>query len=616
MDKSFGCQPCSQCSDGFMSVESCTNQSNTVCRSCELGTYSVGGLKCQNCSHCSPGTFVSRHCTLTSDTQCEPCAKNMYSSHWSAEFCIPCSRCGKAVTVETKCSDTHDYKCGDCIEGYYRHPNLPNTCIKCSYCYPGNPNVTVVVNECRTKSKDPEMRCMPVWGFLAGSLAKNRASSSTSSTTMSTGHIISSVPFLYGESYNVPIPPRVATAIIIVCVIMIMVILAILCILHKRKQLPKKSETINFLCQMCRCEGSDLKMKRGKEIPPPSLLSKQIEFVITSEPESTNSVPRRQAYSDEVPMVSCSQCLIHYGIGGGSEANQTVDLVVGQNQTRDKAQLQETCVVELDAEPFCPNPVHFVPNDSESNFVSSSGNGLPVFTSPSDREGGNEDPGDSVGGTPFANNNGFECEEALVTNPSPPVSISEMKEQNQGGSIQASEPLSGDYRLMLQEPLGVGSNDSDDSGLPCVQQDAAQSAMSRLVQRMDSGIAEVGTDTERSGNSSRHLSTAPPQTGACSVPEVSTSRDLQQPGSSFVDVSTDSEGSSQRTDMSSDYDSDVVDMKTLLDRGQTRPASSGRRSGRLKRKTRRHSNPGILGFHLSSGTLESYSKLDTFTQRD
>ncbi|XP_046543713.1 uncharacterized protein LOC124253906 [Haliotis rubra] len=573
----------------------------------------------------SPGTFVSRHCTLTSDTQCEPCPKDMYSSDWSAGFCIPCSRCGKAVTVERNCSNTHDYKCGDCIEGYYRHPNLPSTCIKCSYCHPGNPNVTVVVDECLTKSKDPEMRCMPVFGWQrrkhTGSLSKNRASSSTSSTTMSTGHLISSVPFLYDESYSVPIPPRVATAIIIVCVIIIIIILAILRVLHKRKQLPKKSETINFLRQMCRCKGSDLKMKSGKEIQSHDLKSKQIEFVFTRESEPTKDpVPRRQTYEDEVPIVSCSQCLIHYGIGGGSDSNQI--LVIGQNDTRDKPQLQETCIVELDVERFSPSPVHILPNESESNCVSSSGNDPPEFKSSPDHECGNEDSGNSVGRTPFANNSRFECEDAWVTHPSPPVSIPEMKEQNQGGSIQTPEPLPSYNRMMLLKPSDVGSYDSDDSGLPCAQQDTAESAISglnaavpsRLVQRLDSGIAEIGPDTDRPGNSSRHHSTAP-QTGACLVPDVPRIQDLHQPGSSSRDASTDSEGSSQRSAMSSDYDSDVVDKTTLLDRGQARRASAGRRSGRLKKKQRRHSNPGILGFHISSGKLESYSKLDTFTPK-
>ncbi|XP_067661196.1 tumor necrosis factor receptor superfamily member 10C-like [Haliotis asinina] len=205
------CKLCTYCPPGSEVTSPCTNQSNTVCKSCDYGTYSSGGYKCQNCSRCPPGTFVSRQCTLTSDTQCEPCAKGMYSSDWSAEFCIPCSRCGKAVTVERNCSDTHDYKCGECIEGYYRHPNLPSTCIKCSYCYPNHTEVTVVVNECLTKSKDPNMMCMPVVG---GPLPKGTFSSSSGSTTRtgSASTVPTSTPSPSSQSWADPLTLIIITA--------------------------------------------------------------------------------------------------------------------------------------------------------------------------------------------------------------------------------------------------------------------------------------------------------------------------------------------------------------------------------------------------------------------
>ncbi|XP_046335369.2 uncharacterized protein LOC124117492 [Haliotis rufescens] len=612
------CQPCTQCSDGFMLVESCTNQSDTVCRSCDLGTYSTGGFKCQNCSQCQPGTYVSRHCTLTSDTQCQPCAKNMYSSDWSAGFCMPCSRCSRAMTVERNCSKTHDYKCGDCIEGYYRHPNLPSTCIKCSYCYPDHPGATVVVDECLTKSRDPTMTCMPLLGGWPlksyGTQAKNRKSATTSlpasPPTIPTVHMISSAPFLYDESYSVPIPPNVAIIIIIVCIILIIIILAIFCTLHKRKQLPKKSETLSFLSQMCHCKNSDLKMKDGKEIPPYTQKSKQVEFVITHEPGSNNDARgRARTFDDEVPMVSCSQCLIHYGIGGGLDSNEAT---IGQNNARDEPPVRETYTVEIDVvERSHPSPVNKLPKDSKANGISDSGHDL---TDASNHECGTENSGNSVEKrTSLADNNGFEREETSVTQPSPPVSIQEKDEKHQGeGSQGASEPLvvpANKTLMSLTRSSDVGSYDSDDGGLSCVQPESvmisslnATIVPTRLAQRMDRGIAEGGTDTDRAENVSRHCGSAEnvsdhrgraPQADLCRAPDALNPRGLQRLMSSRGDAGSDSDGSSPRSAMSSDYDSDVVVNRTLLGRGQSRSASGERRRGRVKKKTKRHSNQGV-----------------------
>lgn len=435
--------------------------------------------------------------------------------------------------------------------------------------------------------------------------------------------MISSVPFLYDESYSVPIPPNLAITIIIVCIVLIIIILAIFCILHKRKQLPKKSETLSFLSQMCHCKNSDLKMKDGKEIPPYTQKSKQVEFVITHEPGSNNDARgTAQSFDEEVPMVSCSQCLIHYGIGGGLDSNEAT---IGQNNTRDEPPVRETYTVEIDVvERSHPSPVNKLPKDSKANGVSDSGHDL---TDASNHECGTEISGTSVGkSTSFADNNGFECEETSVTQPSPSVSIQEKDEQHQGdGSQRASEPLvvpANKTLMSLTRSSDVGSYDSDDCGLSCVQPESvmisslnATIVPTRLAQRMDRGIAEGGTDTDSAENVSRHCGCAEnvsdqsdtaPQADSCR--DALTPRDLQRLMSSRGDAGTDSDESA----MSSDYDSDVVVTKTLLGRGQSRSASGECRPGRVKKKTRRHSNQGVRDL---TPTVESYSKLDTFTPR-
>ncbi|XP_048243919.1 uncharacterized protein LOC124117496 isoform X3 [Haliotis rufescens] len=243
------CKPCAQCPPGSEVNSSCTNQSDTGCKSCDHGTFSSGGIKCRKCSHCLPGTFVSHYCTLTSNTQCEPCAKDMYSSDWSAGFCMPCSRCSRAMTVERNCSKTHDYKCGDCIEGYYRHPNLPSSCIKCSYCYPDHPGATVVVDECVTKSRNPTMRCMPIIG---GPMPKRTLSGSSGSTPPKGSSTTDSASTQSPSSHGLEDTLTLFTTTTVVLLVLIVISITIILIRGYCEHVQgNRRNMVTFLCCIC-----------------------------------------------------------------------------------------------------------------------------------------------------------------------------------------------------------------------------------------------------------------------------------------------------------------------------------------------------------------------------
>ncbi|XP_060562767.1 uncharacterized protein LOC132722313 isoform X2 [Ruditapes philippinarum] len=68
---------CRTCKPGYYVSRDCTQNHDTVCKPCSIGTFSSGQnflKKCSMCSKCDDGEFILKPCTRHRDTVCESCS--------------------------------------------------------------------------------------------------------------------------------------------------------------------------------------------------------------------------------------------------------------------------------------------------------------------------------------------------------------------------------------------------------------------------------------------------------------------------------------------------------------------------------------------------------------
>ena len=157
-DSKSACTPCSICAVGHGLLTPCNVTTDTICRECEAGEYSSGGLgackpckeneisngaksACIQCASCPAGTHIKIACSRETETACQPCAEGSYQDEVSrlecktcppGKYCpraglsapLPCPKgsfCEERATQPAACSSGEHY----CPEGSSGPLNCP-----------------------------------------------------------------------------------------------------------------------------------------------------------------------------------------------------------------------------------------------------------------------------------------------------------------------------------------------------------------------------------------------------------------------------------------------------------------------------------------------------------
>ncbi|KAL7064413.1 hypothetical protein AAHC03_05129 [Spirometra sp. Aus1] len=152
---------CKKCPPGTGMLQLCTNDTDTVCRPCKLGSEysseSSATAKCQQCKECQemhPFAVVRTHCSATEDTTCR-CLPGFYFSE-ATSSCRACTKCPAGSGAERACSWDADTVCQPCKKGTWSSTESSvDACQPCTVCKP-------VYLEMRQCSSTQNSLCCPL----------------------------------------------------------------------------------------------------------------------------------------------------------------------------------------------------------------------------------------------------------------------------------------------------------------------------------------------------------------------------------------------------------------------------------------------------------------------